>query len=65
MHDVFMIHVDPWGSVFSMGLDTFVSRGGFSESWGLHWMPVVATSSESAVEIVRKLEEGKFSELPA
>lgn len=59
-HDVFMVHVDPWGTVFSMGLDTFISRGGMCETWGSYWMPVVAASSESAVEIVRKLEEEKF-----
>lgn len=55
MHDVFMVHVDSGGSVFVMGLDTFIGRGGLCEAWGSHWMPVIAVSSESAVEIVRRL----------
>ena len=38
------------GSVFVKEIDFFESQGGFVERWGEKWVPVTATSVESARE---------------
>lgn len=44
-----MVHCpEASGSVFVKELEFFRSQGGFSESWGTHWTPVVATDLEDA-----------------
>lgn len=48
--DVFMVHCNVGGSVFVKTYDFFKSQGGFKESWGQAWKPVVATSIEDARE---------------
>jgi hypothetical protein len=47
--DVYMVNVNEFsGSVFVKTLEFFRSQGGFRETWGLNWRPIVATSIEDA-----------------
>lgn len=49
MRDIYMINVNQAsGCVFVKELDFFRSQGGFVESWGKAWIPVVATGIEDA-----------------
>jgi len=49
--DVYMVNVDGnSGSVFVKAFDFFKSQGGLTEKWGLHWLPILATSIEDARE---------------
>lgn len=50
MRDVYMISVNSGGFVFVKTLDYFREQGGFTEDWGTHWNPIVATSIEDARE---------------
>jgi hypothetical protein len=46
----YMAVVGPTGAVFVKDLDFFHSQGGFRQSWGKTWQPVIGTSVESARE---------------
>lgn len=47
--DVYMVLVsEASGCVFVKALDFYRSQGGFRETWGENWKPVVATSIEDA-----------------
>lgn len=47
--DVYMVLVDKIsGSVFVKDLSFFRGQGGFRETWGKNWVPVVGTSIEDA-----------------
>lgn len=49
--NVYMLNVNRTsGCVFVKELDFFRSQGGFTEEWGTHWFPIVATSIEDARE---------------
>lgn len=48
--DVYMVHVNSGGSVFVKTLSFFRKQGGFLESWGETWVPIIATSIEDARE---------------
>lgn len=59
MRDIYMVNVvRVSGSVFVKTLEYFRTQGGFTEDWGVHWTPVVATSIEEAREIGCKLMPG-------
>lgn len=51
MKNVYMILVGPSGSVFVKDLKYFRSQGGFKDSWGRNWKPIVADSIEHAREL--------------
>lgn len=48
--DVYMVQVNSGGAVFVKTLSFFRNQGGFSQSWGEAWVPIVATSVEGARE---------------
>lgn len=49
--DVYMVNVNRTsGCVFVKELDFFRSQGGFTDNWGINWIPIVATSIEDARE---------------
>lgn len=51
MRDVYMVLVNvASGSVFVKELNFFRSQNGFTEDWGINWVPIVATSIEDARE---------------
>lgn len=47
--DVYMVMVvQASGSVFVKDLDFFKSQGGMTQSWGAHWIPIIASGIEDA-----------------
>ena len=47
--NVYMVLVNQTsGCVFVKELDFYRSQGGFKQTWGLNWIPIVATSIEDA-----------------
>lgn len=53
-----MVNVsDASGSVFVRSLDNFRAMGGFTESWGQYWVPIVATGIEDARRLGGKLPD--------
>jgi hypothetical protein len=46
----YMVTVNGAGSVYVKELDFFHEQGGFKQSWGKHWTPVVANNIEHARE---------------
>ncbi len=57
--NVYMVHVGPSGSVFVKELEFYRSLGGFKETWGEAWVPIVATGIEDAREKGCKLPNAR------
>ena len=48
MREIYMVLIGPSGSVFVKTLEYFTSLGGFKETWGKKWNPLVVESLEDA-----------------
>lgn len=46
--DMFLVHVDPYGTIHTKTHDLFRDQGGFAQTWGRAWFPVVAANETEA-----------------
>lgn len=55
MRNVYMVLIEWTGSIFVKELEFFRKQGGFVQTWGIKWKPIIAENIEDARKMALKL----------